>query len=106
MLQKKALNLSDEDIDKFKVEILEFCSKYKIVGFVLENVYIYLKHSFEKLTNLAGLGFQLYQFSSDSTFSRISYGIMSIYQLYSSYNTYKEIKNNMKKIEGFESIIQ
>ena len=103
---KKALNLSDEDIDKFKVEILEFCSKHKIVGFVLENVYIYLKHSFEKLTNLAGLGFQLYQFSSNSTFSRISYGIMSIYQLYSSYNTYKEIKNNMKKIEGFENIIQ
>ena len=92
------INIGLNNISLIKGICCDLSSKFKISDFTFQKCIEFLKKNAKNYKELAKTGFE-------SKFALISYGIASVYKLYSSINSYNEIKNTMKKIEGFEKAL-
>ena len=91
-------NLGVNNFSVIKEVIFDLSAKFKIKGFNFKDCFNFIKNDSSKYKELAKIGFE-------SKFALVTYGIASVYKFYSSYTNYKEIKNTMKKIQGFEAAI-
>lgn len=92
------INIGVNNFSLIKEVIFDLCSNFKISNFSFKNCINFMKNYASKYKELAKIGFE-------SKFALVSYGIASVYKFFSSYTNYIEIKNTMKKIQGFETAI-
>ncbi len=92
------INIGANNFSLIKGVFVDLVSKFKIANFSFSSCINFLKNNASKYKEMAKIGF-------NSKFALVSYGISSVYKLYSALSSYDEIKNTMKKIEGFENAV-